>query len=87
MSLTDQNTTIIVSMETRDVLRGLKRGGETYDAVIRRLMKDAESRLDPNDLCPRGWVWLIGSCDFGQDCLRCTEDLAPLLRKKIGVEG
>jgi len=46
MSLTDQNTTIIVSMETRDVLRGLKRGGETYDAVINRLIMELAKAKD-----------------------------------------
>ena len=33
-----------ISPDTRDRLRALKRGGESYDAVLRRLMKEAEGR-------------------------------------------
>ena len=34
--------TLKLSPDARDKLRALKRGGESYDAVIRRLMKEAE---------------------------------------------
>jgi len=59
MSLTDQNTTIIVSMETRDVLRGLKRGGETYDAVINRLIMELAKAQDEL----RAWKAFSELCD------------------------
>jgi predicted CopG family antitoxin len=32
-------STLKVASETRDKLRALKRGGETYDAVIKRLIE------------------------------------------------
>ncbi len=35
-------TTVKVSMETRDLLKSLKRGGESFDALIRRLMREKE---------------------------------------------
>lgn len=34
---------ILVSAETRAALKALKRGGESYDAVIRRLMDKWEA--------------------------------------------
>jgi len=34
-----KDTTVIVSKETRDALKLLGRKGESYDAIIRRLMK------------------------------------------------
>jgi predicted CopG family antitoxin len=37
-------TRILVFVETRETLKALKRGGETYDAVIRRLVKEAKGR-------------------------------------------
>ena len=73
------SATIRISPETRDALNSMKRGVESHNALIRRLMREAEGEMDPNKLCPKGWAWLIGSCDFGQDCLRCTEVLAPIL--------
>ncbi len=38
-------TTIPVSMEVRDQLKRLASKGETYDALLRRLIEDAEARL------------------------------------------
>jgi len=35
-------TRILATVETREALKLRKRGGESYDAVIRRLMKEAE---------------------------------------------
>jgi len=40
--------------------------------------------LNVNDLCPRGWAWLIGDCNFAPDegdCNDCTEPLAPIMKK------
>jgi len=34
--------TVKLTPDVRDQLRALKRGGENYDAVIRRLMKEAK---------------------------------------------
>jgi len=39
----EEQTRILVFVETREALKALKRGGESYDAVIRRLMKEAKS--------------------------------------------
>ncbi|MFA5896654.1 MAG: hypothetical protein WC985_07090 [Thermoplasmata archaeon] len=38
-------TTIPVSKEVRDRLKRLASKGETYDALLRRLVEDAETRL------------------------------------------
>lgn len=38
-------TTIPVSNEVRDQLRRLASKGETYDALLRRLIEDAKARL------------------------------------------
>ncbi|MFO7837717.1 MAG: hypothetical protein R6V83_13825 [Candidatus Thorarchaeota archaeon] len=38
----DNTTTISLSEETRDLLKGYGRKGETYDEIIRRLLKIAE---------------------------------------------
>lgn len=38
-------TTIPVSPEVRDRLKRLASKGETYDELLRRLVKDAEGRL------------------------------------------
>ena len=38
-------TTIPVSKEVRDHLKKLASKGETYDALLRRLIEDAEARL------------------------------------------
>jgi predicted CopG family antitoxin len=35
-------TRVPVERSTREALKALKRGGESYDAVIRRLMKEAK---------------------------------------------
>jgi predicted CopG family antitoxin len=35
-------TRVPLARTTREALKALKRGGESYDAVIRRLMKEAE---------------------------------------------
>jgi len=35
----EPTSTLRVVSDTRDKLRALKRGGETYDAVIRRLIE------------------------------------------------
>ena len=43
MTSMSEETTIKLSRETRDELRSLKRGGESYDALLRRLMKEAEA--------------------------------------------
>ena len=40
----NEQTRILVTVETRETLKALKRGGETYDAVIRRLIKEAEGK-------------------------------------------
>ncbi len=37
-----ENTTVIVSKKTRDALKALGRKGESYDVIIRRLMKGAK---------------------------------------------
>jgi len=34
-----------------------------------------------NKLCPQGWAWLIGDCDFGQNCGECEEGEAPIYRE------
>lgn len=34
-----------------------------------------------NKLCPQGWAWLIGDCDFGQNCGSCKENEAPIYAK------
>jgi len=36
--------TIKISSEARDRLRALKQGGESYDAVIWRLIKESEDK-------------------------------------------
>jgi len=38
----DKIATIKISSEARDRLRALKKGGESYDAVIRRLIEGEE---------------------------------------------
>jgi len=38
----DWQTTVVISKETRNVLKELGRKGETYDDVVRRLIKEAE---------------------------------------------
>lgn len=38
-------TTIPVSKQVRDQLKRLASKGETYDALLRRLVEDAETRL------------------------------------------
>ena len=38
-------TTISVSGEVRDRLKRLATKGETYDALLRRMIKDAEMRI------------------------------------------
>jgi hypothetical protein len=38
-------TTIPVSKDVRDQLRRLASKGETYDALLRRIIEDAESRI------------------------------------------
>ncbi len=38
-------TTIPVSTEVRDQLKRLASKGETYDALLRRLIEDAEARI------------------------------------------
>lgn len=40
----EKKATLKILPGTRDDLRALKRGGETYDAVIRRLMDEADGR-------------------------------------------
>lgn len=39
-----EKTTILVSPETRDKLKFLGRKGESYDALLRRLIEEAERR-------------------------------------------
>ena len=39
-----------------------------------------------NKLCPQGWAWLIGDCDFGQNCGQCNEPEAPIYAKTRGSE-
>jgi hypothetical protein len=34
---------IYCSAETRDLIRGLKRGGETYDELLRRMVRQCSS--------------------------------------------
>ena len=29
-------------------------------------------------LCPKGWAWLVGDCDFSGDCEHCDEPMAPI---------
>ena len=38
-------TTILITPEVRDQLKGLASKGETYDELLRRLVRDAEARL------------------------------------------
>lgn len=46
-----EKTTVIVSKETRDLLKSLKRGGQSFDAVIRRLIKtEAVAKNELGDL-------------------------------------
>jgi len=46
-----ENTTVIVSKETRDTLRALGRKGESYDAIIRRLIRtEAVAKNELGDL-------------------------------------
>jgi len=40
----EKKATLKILPGTRDELRALKRGGESYDAVIRRLMDKADGR-------------------------------------------
>jgi len=37
-----------------------------------------------NKLCPQGWAWLIGDCDFGQNCGECQEPEAPIYANRRG---
>ena len=37
-----------------------------------------------NKLCPQGWAWLIGDCDFGQNCGDCQEPEAPIYANRRG---
>ena len=39
---TNQLTRVPLERATREALKARKRGGESYDAVIRRLMKEAK---------------------------------------------
>jgi len=39
-------TTIPVTPETRDKIRSLKRGGISYDALVREMCADYESKTD-----------------------------------------
>lgn len=39
MNKISENTTVIVSKETRDALKAIGSKGETYDAVLRRLLQ------------------------------------------------
>lgn len=41
--MTDKRVNIKVDAETRDMLRDLKRQGETWDGLLRRVALDAES--------------------------------------------
>lgn len=35
-----------------------------------------------NELCPKGWAWLILDCDFNEyGCLACKEENAPGVKK------
>jgi len=45
LSLSMSLTTIPVSGEVRDRLKRLAAKGETYDALLRRMIKDAETRV------------------------------------------
>ncbi|MGI0148121.1 MAG: DUF7557 family protein [Thermoplasmata archaeon] len=38
-------TTIAISSEIRDRLKRLAEKGETYDALLRRMIRDAEARI------------------------------------------
>lgn len=40
-------TTIKISKEVREKLKAIGKKGETYDAVIRRLIKEWESQKQP----------------------------------------
>lgn len=39
-----EDTTIRISMETRDALKAYGRKDETYDDLLRRLLKEAEKK-------------------------------------------
>jgi len=39
-----------------------------------------------NKLCPQGWAWLIGDCDFGQNCGECKEEEAPIYAEQRKVK-
>jgi len=50
--------------------------------------QDTESQMDPNELCPKGWAWCIGDCDFRPDngnCDDCGESLAPCMKEANGL--
>ena len=38
--------------------------------------------MNTNKLCPKGWAWCVGDCDFGQDCDHCTREKAPMMKAK-----
>ncbi len=42
--------------------------------------------LNVNDLCPRGWAWVIGDCNCAPDegdCNDCAEPLAPIMKEAV----
>ena len=51
-------------------------------------LKDEHDRL--LSLCPKGWAWLVGDCDFAPDwggCEYCQEALAPILVQSSDESG
>jgi len=56
--------------------------GPTCWAALKR--KEYLKPLNVNDLCPRGWAWLIGDCSCAPDegdCNDCAEPLAPIMKE------
>ena len=48
-----------------------------YTETEENLRREHEELLS---LCPKGWAWCVGDCDFGQDCDNCEEPLAPIMQ-------
>lgn len=57
MSDPELNATVQISEEVRDAMRDLKRGSDTYDDLIREMMRDFEpERPDPAAMLQGGNV-------------------------------
>ncbi|GAH52425.1 unnamed protein product, partial [marine sediment metagenome] len=55
-----------------------------YIQELKGLREVKTGEMNPNKLCPKGWAWLIGDCDFTPDegdCNDCEEPLAPIMKE------